>query len=97
MTDIAMGLARAEQQRGVGQQHRLVASGLLDVRCARSLVAVLGVEADFVALVEGAEAFAVDCALVDEEILRAVIRGDEAEALVRVEPLDCSAWHLCPP
>src|SRR5215204_1478712 len=35
-----------------------------------------------------------DRALMDEEVLRAVIGGDEAEALLVVEPLHCSCSHV---
>src|SRR5690242_15553602 len=53
----------------------------------RSLVAGLGVEGDTRALVEGLEAARVDPRVVDEEVLALVVRRDEAEALVGVEPL----------
>ena len=39
-------------------------------------------------LAEGAEAVAVNGGLVDENLLGAVVGGDEAEALLGVEPLD---------
>src|SRR6185312_5047464 len=58
-----------------------------------SLVAGLGLIADLHPLVQRAKAFAIDVALVDEEVPTALVRGDEAEALVGVEPLDGSGWH----
>jgi len=45
-------------------------------------------ELDFLALHQRAEARGVDGRLVDEEVLAARRRRDEAEALLRVEPLD---------
>ena len=44
-------------------------------------------ELDLLALGEGAEAVGLDGGLVDEEILAAVVGGDEAEPLGVVEPL----------
>src|SRR4051794_15641569 len=64
---------------------------------ARPLVTGLRLEADLGALGQGAMAVADDRALVDEEILRAIVGLDEAEALVVVEPLDCSGRHAFPP
>lgn len=39
-------------------------------------------------LAEAAEALSVDGGLVDKDLIGAVVRGDETEALLRVEPLD---------
>ena len=44
---------------------------------------------------ERAVAAALDGAEMDEEVLAAFIRGDEAVTLVRVEPLDGSGCHIC--
>src|SRR3954466_7954206 len=41
------------------------------------------------------EAVAGDCAVVDEQVLAACVRGDEAIPLRIVEPLDGSGCHLC--
>src|SRR3954451_6204858 len=69
-----------------------------DVDGLRALVAGLGVEAHAGALGEGLEALRVDARVVDEEVLARVVRRDEAEALVVVEPLDGSGGHsLIPP
>lgn len=45
------------------------------------------VELDELADAEGAEAVGLDGGVVDEEVLAAVVWGDEAVALVVVEPL----------
>src|SRR6476620_1161654 len=66
-----------------GDSHRLGALGSL-----------LDLELDALVRLEGAEAAALDLGKVHEDILRAVIRGDEAEALVAVEPLHSSLCHL---
>src|SRR5262249_48942076 len=69
-----------------------------DVDGLGALVAGLGVEAHAGALGEGAEPLRVDARVVDEEVLAGVVRRDEAEALVVVEPLDGSGGHsLIPP
>src|SRR4051812_33601452 len=70
----------------------------LDVHCLRSLVAGLGVIGDLRTLSERPVAVADDPGVVDEEVLSAVIRRDEAEALLVAEPLDCAVWHsVIPP
>src|SRR3954447_26091819 len=76
-------------------------SGLLDDRDVdglRALVAVLGVVGDPRALGEGAEAVAIDPRVVDEEVLAALVRSDEAESLLVAEPLHGSGSHCvsCP-
>jgi len=48
-------------------------------------------ELDLLALGEGAEALRLDGRLVDEEVLAAVLGGDEAEALGVIEPLHGAA------
>jgi hypothetical protein len=52
------------------------------------------VERDFLSLVEAAHPGAFDSADVDEHVLAAVIRLDEAEALLAVEPLYGSLRHV---
>src|SRR3954454_9256728 len=68
-----------------------------DVDGLGPLVPGLGVVADARALGEGLEALGVDARVVDEEVLARVIRRDEAEALVVVEPLDGSGGHVWGP
>src|SRR5690606_41290948 len=58
-----------------------------DVLSLRALRLLDDVELDPVALGEGPEAGALDRRVVDEAVLRSVLRGDEAEALLVVEPL----------
>src|SRR5215208_2595458 len=60
-------------------------------------VAGLGIKGHLGALSQRLEPFAADAAVVDEEVFSALVRGDEAEALVVVEPLDGSGWHALPP
>jgi hypothetical protein len=69
----------------------------LDQRYAGSLGA-LGALADLelnaLVLVEGLESTGLDLRVVNEDIAIGVVRGDEAEALFSVEPLDGSLCHL---
>src|SRR5262245_43360691 len=59
-----------------------------DVRGLRALGALLHFELDLGACVQRAEAAVVaDLAVVREQVLGAIARGDEAEALAVVEPL----------
>src|SRR4051794_2366936 len=81
---------RSLPDRGPPSAGRATAVGL-DRRYVdglRALVAGFGVVLDLGALGERAEAARVDPRVVDEEVLAALVRGDEAEALVVVEPLD---------
>src|SRR5262249_47682642 len=52
------------------------------------------VERHLLALIEGAQAGALDCADMNEDVLVAVVRLDEAEALLVVEPLHGAHSHL---
>src|SRR6476619_5367949 len=61
--------------------------GLAVLRIALSL------EADALALVQGAEARALDCRDMHEDVRRAVFRRDEAETLDRVVPFDGTDGH----
>src|SRR5215211_566182 len=68
----------------------------LDVPCRRPLGALLGVVAHLRALSQRLEAAALDRAVVHEQVLAGVIRRNESETLVIVEPLHGSCCHLCP-
>src|SRR6185312_2232824 len=65
-----------------------------DVRRLRALLALGRLEFDFRALGEALEACAGDTAVMDEEVLPAVVRRDEAVPLAVVEPLDGSCCHV---
>src|SRR5690606_15897378 len=65
----------------------------LDVRCLHALGAALCIEGDLLVLFEAAVSAAVDRAEVREQVGRAVIGSDEAEALVGVEPFDDASGH----
>src|SRR5690242_14594392 len=64
-----------------------------DVDGLRPLASRLGVVGDLRALGERLEAVGVDAGVVDEEVLATLVRRDEAEALVVVEPLHGSGRH----
>ena len=55
-----------------------------------AIITLLDGVLDRLTLVKAAEALRLDAGLVDEQLLAAIIRGDEAEALGGVEPLDLS-------
>src|SRR5688500_13907574 len=59
----------------------------LDVLRGGSLLTLHHVELDLRTFREGAEAAPLDRGKVDEAVLRAILRGDEPEALRVVEPL----------
>src|SRR5581483_8864872 len=64
-----------------------------DVRGLRALLPLRRLELDLRALGEGLEALAGDAGVVDEQILRSVIGGDEAVPLLVAEPLHSSSCH----
>jgi hypothetical protein len=69
----------------------------LDQRYAgslRALCALADFELNTLVLIEGLEAAGLDFGVVNEDITIGVIRGNEAEALFSVEPLDGSLCHL---
>src|SRR3990170_658128 len=68
-----------------------------DVERLRALLTLARLELDLRTLSERLEAVAADAGVVDEEILRAVLRCDEAVALRIVEPLHCSCCHVNTP
>src|SRR5688572_3288914 len=68
-----------------------------DVERFRALLTLTRFELDLCTLSERLEAVAADAGVVDEEILAAVLRCDEAVALRIVEPLDCSCCHVNTP
>src|SRR6478736_2034981 len=65
-----------------------------DVLSLQALGAAGGLEFDLLVLLERAVAARCDRAEVREDVGRAVVRSDEAEALVGVEPLDGSGSHI---
>src|SRR2546421_5881504 len=73
---------------------RRVASDLRDVYRLRALVARLLVVGDLRVLLERLEAAPVDACVMDEEVSVALVGGDEAVALLVVEPLHGSGRHL---
>src|SRR3954471_4931201 len=68
-----------------------------DVDGLGALVAGVGVVGHLRALRQRLEAVRVDAGVVDEEVLAPLVRRDEAEALVVVEPLHGSGSHDFPP
>ena len=59
-----------------------------DVRGLRATVTLRDVELDALVLLQVAETLAADGGEVREEVGASIVGGDEAEALVAVEPLD---------
>src|SRR5215210_887058 len=67
-----------------------------DVVRLHPLAALRRLVRDLGALLEGLEALAGYAGVVDEEVLAALVRGDEAVALLVAEPLHCSLGHRWP-
>src|SRR4051794_19791774 len=86
-----MGRRRPAGAGRAGRSRRDLQRG--DVDGLRALVAGLGLVAHARALGQGPEALPADARVVDEEVLAGLVRRDEAEALVVVEPLDGSGGH----
>ena len=56
------------------------------VNCSRTFLAVLNFELNVLAFSQSFEAVTLDCREVYEHVFRAIVRSDEAEAFVSVEP-----------
>src|SRR5258708_11349277 len=69
------------------------ASERADVLRLRSLLSLGRVEFDLLVLIQRPVAGARDRGEVDEHVPRPVVGGDEAKALIGVEPLHCSCCH----
>ena len=65
-----------------------------DSYCLGSFGSLLNLELNTLVFLERTMAASLDLGVVDEEVLRAVVRGDEAEALLTVEPFHSSLCHL---
>src|SRR5690348_1884591 len=65
-----------------------LASDGADLRCRRAFRALRRLELDLLAFLQRLEPAHLDLAVMGEEVLAAVVRRDEAEALRIVEPLD---------
>src|SRR5882757_3814802 len=78
-------------------EERYALSSLLDARGGRALGAFFGLVTHFGPLGEALEALTQDRAVMDENVLRAVIGRNEPVALVVAEPLDSSGRHALPP
>src|SRR5690242_8838573 len=59
-----------------------------------ALRAVADFELDLLVFLEGAEARTLDLRVVDKHVCGTVFGSNEPEALLRVEPLHSSLWHL---
>src|ERR671925_295786 len=69
-------------------------SGGADVVRLRALLALAGFEGDPLALLQRLVPAAGDSGVVDEDVLAAVVGGNEAEALLAVEPLHGALRHI---
>src|SRR5579872_3778061 len=71
------------------------AARLCELEVGRGRLAALHcyLVADLLAFIQAAEPSRLHCCDVDEHVLAAFLRHDEAEALGRVEPLDCTDSH----
>src|ERR1700730_6559362 len=79
----------------LGQAWPARGSGGADAGGLRALRACSDLELHVLVLLEAAEAVAVNLGVVHEDV-RSVGAGDEAVALLRVEPLDGSLCHVAP-
>src|SRR6478609_9034486 len=68
--------------------------GRLEVDSCRPAALGGDLVADLLAFVQAIEAGALDGADMDEDVLAALLRLDEAEALGGIEPLNSTSWHL---
>ena len=74
--------------------HRAEGLHRLDVRGLLALGALFHVKADFLAFLQRLEALGLDIGEVREEVVAAVVRRDESEALCIIEPLYCTCCNF---
>lgn len=65
-----------------------------DVRGGRTLLALLDVKRDALAFGQRLEAATLDGAVVDEDVLGAIGRGNKAKAFFVAKPLHCTCSHF---
>jgi hypothetical protein len=82
-----------QRKAQLAQPQRGGSAGFAHVRRLRALGTLLDVELDLLALGEAAEALGLDGRVVDEDVLAAAVRSDEAKALRIVEPLHDPCSH----
>ena len=73
-------------------------SGRLNVAGGRAFLTLFHVEGYLLAFSKGSDISAGDGALVDKNILTAILTGDKAKTFGFVKPLHCSSnhwWYLC--
>jgi hypothetical protein len=86
----------ASQARGnllLLEQKPILLAGFY-VRCFHSFFTLCGFILNFLPVAEGAKAFFGDIGVMDKQVLTAIIRGNESEPLLLVEPLYCTAAHI---
>lgn len=77
-----------------GNAQAFFASAGPNIGRTRALLALSDFEIDRLALIEGGIATRPDLRMVDEQILAAIRRADEAESFVGVEPLHDTLCHV---
>jgi len=86
----------ASQARGnllLLEQKPILLAGFY-VCCFHAFFALRGFVHDFLSILESAKAFFGDIGVMDKQVLTAIIRGNESEPLLLVEPLYCPAAHI---
>ena len=72
----------------------LFLSGGLYVRRLFAFGPLRDFKRDFLPLFQGLEAIHLDCRKMGEQVVAAIIRGDESVTLGIVEPFDCTSCHM---
>jgi hypothetical protein len=89
------------ESNGPARERRAIlrdeASDVLKVRSGKLAALAHDVVAELLSLIEVAHSSALDGGDVNEHILAAVFRLDEAEALLRIEKLNGTCSHIWPP
>ncbi len=63
----------------------------------RPFLALSDFKRDFLAFIEAGIALRLDFRMVDEQIVRSVLRSDETKSLACIEPLHCTCTHCTTP
>src|SRR5436190_18992815 len=80
-----------------GPSHLRNRLDVLKVRGSQLAALAHNVVAELLSFVEVAHSSALDCGNMDEYVLSAIGRLNEAKTLLRIEELDCTLSHVWPP
>jgi hypothetical protein len=90
-------MQKAPQERGFFQQQYSARLQRLDIGSLRAFLTHTFGVANFLAFLQALEAVNLDLGEVSEQVVAAIVRGDEAKAFSVVKPLNGTGFHILNP